>query len=42
MASKTVRKETRKKQTRTLKEKRAAKKAKNTVKPVRLIPPLGS
>jgi hypothetical protein len=39
MASKNVRKESRKKQTRTLKEKRAAKKAKNGAQPIRLIPP---
>jgi hypothetical protein len=41
MASKTVRKESRKKQVRTLKEKRAVKKAKHTAKSAPLIPPTG-
>jgi hypothetical protein len=41
MANKSARKEDRKKQTRTLKEKRAAKKAKHDSKPVSAIPPTG-
>lgn len=41
MATKSVHKESRKKQVRTLKEKRAARKAKNVVKPAPLIPPRG-
>lgn len=38
MAKKTVRKESRKKQVRSLKEKRAVKKAKNTAKSAPLVP----
>ncbi|HEU4424676.1 MAG TPA: hypothetical protein VFR67_19285 [Pilimelia sp.] len=41
MANKTVQKENRKKQVRTLKEKRAAKRAKNAAKSASLIPPTG-
>jgi hypothetical protein len=41
MATKTVHKENRKKQVRTLKEKRAAKKAKSAAKSAPLIPPTG-
>jgi hypothetical protein len=41
MATRSVHKESRKKQVRTLKEKRAARKAKNVVKPAPLIPPRG-
>jgi hypothetical protein len=41
MANKAVHKENRKKQARTLKEKRAVKKAKNTAKSAPLIPPTG-
>lgn len=41
MANKTVHKENQKKQGRTLKEKRAAKKAKNAAKSAPLIPPTG-
>jgi hypothetical protein len=41
MANKSVRKETRKKQVLSLKEKRAAKKAKNAAKSAPLIPPTG-
>jgi hypothetical protein len=41
MANKTLRKENRKKQVRTLKEKRAAKKAKNAAKSVTPFPPTG-
>lgn len=41
MASKTIQKANRKKPGRTLKEKRAAKKAKNVAKGASLIPPTG-
>jgi hypothetical protein len=41
MANKTVHKENRKKQVRSLKEKRAAKRAKNAAKSRTLIPPTG-
>jgi hypothetical protein len=41
MANKSAHKEDRKKQASTLKEKRAAKKAKNATKPASLIPPTG-
>jgi len=41
MSDKTVRRESRKKQTRTLKEKRSAKKAKNAAKSASVIPPTG-
>ena len=41
MANKTVHKESRKKQVRTLKEKRAAKKARKVSKSASLMPPSG-
>jgi hypothetical protein len=41
MANKSAHREDKKKQTSTLKEKRAAKKAKNTSKSASLIPPTG-
>jgi hypothetical protein len=41
MASKTIQKESRKKAGKTLKEKRATKKAKNEAKTASLIPPTG-
>lgn len=41
MSDKTVRRETRKKKTRSLKEKRTEKKAKNAAKSASVIPPTG-
>ena len=41
MANKSIHKESRKKQVRSLKEKRAAKKAKNAAKSAPIIPPTG-